>query len=94
MDDLMASALHSMIHKQFETWKAQEETASMIKNCLLQECEEEDSNDKIYVRMIFNAMEIAADLSAKIILEILLTAEVIKPQDEEQLRKIVLSVVK
>lgn len=94
MDDLMASALHSMIHKQFETWKAQEETAGMIKNGLLQDCEVEDSNDKIYVRMIFNAMEIAADLSAKIILEMLLTAEVIKPQDEEQLRKIMLSVVK
>ena len=44
--------------------------------------------------MIINSMEIAAGVSAKIILEILLTAGVIEPVEEEKLRRNVLSVIK
>ena len=94
MDDLMATALHSMIHKCFETWNGQDDARKEIENAILCGCERKDSTERIFVKMLFNAMEISAEISAKVILEILLTAGVIEPADERQLRKDILSIVK
>lgn len=94
MDDLMAAALHSMIHKCFETWNDQDDAREEIENAILYGCEKKDSMEKIFVKMLFNAMEVSAEISAKVILEILLAAGVIEPADERQLRKDILSVVK
>lgn len=94
MNDLTATALHSMIHKQFELWNEQGDIVEKIRSGLLEGCTKEDSAEEVYARMIFNAMEIAAGISAKVILEMLLTSGVIEPSDEEQIRKSVLSVVK
>ncbi len=94
MDDLTATALHSMIHKQFESWRASNDYIGEFERGLFQGVTHEDSKDKVYTKMILNSMNIAADISAKIILEILITAGVIKPADERQLRRDILSVVK
>ena len=94
MDDLTATALHSIIHKQFEVWNEQDAVVDEIERNLFQGCEKEDRAEKVYARMIINSMEIAAEISAKVILEMLLTGGVIKPANERQLRKDILSVVK
>lgn len=94
MDDLMATALHSMIYKQFETWNSQEDDRKEIENGILYGCEKKDSMEEVFVKMLFNAMKISAEISAKVIFEILLTAGVIKPADERELRAGILSVVK
>ena len=94
MDNLMEKALHSMIYEQFESWNSQEDVMKEIEEGMLHGCERKDSMEVIFVKMLFNAMKISAEISAKIILEILLTAGVIKPADERQLRKDILSVVK
>ncbi|MBD5484054.1 MAG: hypothetical protein HDR18_00750 [Lachnospiraceae bacterium] len=93
MDNLMEKALHSMIHKQFVTWNAQNAAISEIERGLLCGCSEADSAEKIYARMVINSMEVAAEISAKIILEILLTAGVFEAADERQLKKLIFSIV-
>ena len=94
MDDLTATALNAMIHKQFETWKNNDAFMDEIVETMCRGCKEEDSRDEVFIRMIYNSMEVAACVSAQIIMEILVTAGVVKPADEEQLRRNVLSVVK
>lgn len=92
MDDLTATALHSMIHRQFEAWNAQDNVMDGFKNRLLQGCTDEDSRDEVYAMMIINAMELAADISAKVILEILFVNRMMQPLDEDQIRKNMFSV--
>lgn len=94
MDKLMEKALHAVIHKQFETWNAQNAAVDEIERGLLFGCDKADCAERIYAKMIINSMRIAAEISAKIILEMLLTAEVIEPADEKLLRKDLFSVVK
>lgn len=93
MDKLMEKALHSMIHKQFETWKAQNAAVEEIERGLLCGCVETDRAEKIYAKMIINSMEIAAEISAKIILEILLTNGMFEAADEKTIRRNLFSVV-
>ena len=94
MDNLTATALSSMIHEQFVKWNEQEEVMNLLKDGLFEGCTGEDAAEKIYAKMIINSMELAANVSAKIILEILITAGVMEPVEEEKLRKNVLSVIK
>lgn len=49
MDDLMATALHSMIYKQFETWNSQEDDRKEIENGILYGCEKKDSMEEVFV---------------------------------------------
>lgn len=93
MDKLMETALHSMIHKQFELWN-ERGVVNKFEEELLKGCTDEDTSEKVYARMIINSMEIAAQISAKIILEMLIASEVFQPADEKQIRKGILSVVK
>lgn len=94
MDNLTATALSSMIHEQFEKWNEQKDVMNQLKEGLLEGCTDENTQEEIYAKMIINSMEIAAGISAKIILEILFTAGVMEPVEEEKLRKNVLSVIK
>lgn len=92
MDDLTATALYSMIHKQFETW-VQDDTVKEIREAILQGCAEEDRVENIYAKMIFNSMEIAAFISAKIIFKMLFDQGVLKPVEAEKLRRNMFSVM-
>ena len=94
MDNLMEKALHSMIYKQFDSWYLQNDCRKEIEDAILYGCEKKDDTERIFVKMLFNAMKISAEISAKIVLEMLLTGGVVKPADERQLRKDILSVVK
>ena len=94
MDNLTATALSSMIHEQFEKWNEQKDVMNQLKEGLLEGCTDENTQEEIYAKMIINSMEIAAGISAKIILEIVFTAGVMEPVEEEKLRKNVLSVIK
>lgn len=94
MDNLTAAALSSLIHGQFVSWNANEEVMNQLKEGLLEGCTDADTTEKVFAKMIINSMEIAANISAKIILEILITAGVMEPVEEEKLRKNILSVIK
>ncbi|MDE5699159.1 MAG: hypothetical protein K2I96_17425 [Lachnospiraceae bacterium] len=94
MDNLTATALSSMIHEQFERWNEQKDVMNRLKKGLLEGCTDEDSSEEVYSKMIINSMEIAANISAKIIMEILFTTGIMEPVEEEKLRKNVLSVIK
>ncbi len=94
MDNLTALALSSMIHEQFASWNEQEEVMNNLKEELFKGCTHEDKKEEVISKMIINSMEIAANISARIIFEILLTAGLMEPVEEEQLRKNVLSVIK
>lgn len=94
MDNLTATALSSMIHKQFVLWNEQKDVMDNLKEELLKGCTHEDTTEEVFSKIIINSMEIAADVSAKIILEILFTAGLMEPAEEERLRKNVLSVIK
>ena len=94
MDNLTATALSSMIHEQFELWKSQDDVRKEIENGILLGCEKKNSMEEIFVKMLFNSMEIAAGISAKVIFEILITAGVMEQVEEEKLRKDILSVIK
>lgn len=94
MDNLMATSLQSMIHEQFVKWNEQDDIMEEITRELTRGCTNEDTREEVFSKMIINSMEIAAGISAKVILEILLTAGVMEPADEDQLRKNVMSIVK
>lgn len=94
MDEMMEKALHAMIHKQFETWRMQDGAMNIMAQMLLQGRYDTDTDEMVYAKMIFNAMEIAAELSAKVIIEILLTSKVVMPADMETIRRGMFSVVK
>lgn len=66
----------------------------IIEEALLRDCEKTDSYDRIYTKMLVNSMEISADISTKIILEILISLGVIGENDEKQIRKKIMSVIK
>lgn len=91
MKDLMAIALHCMVHDEFEAMRSQDAVMGNIKKDLFWGCDKEDSKDEIYVKMIINAMEIAAYISLKSITDILLDAGVFAEIDDRRLRKIILS---
>ena len=78
----------------FRSWDSQDGSRKEIEDGILHGCEKKDSTEEIFVGMLFNAMKISAEISAKVILEILLTGGVIRPADEKLLRKDILSVVK
>ncbi len=91
MKDLMAIALHCMVHDEFEAMRSQDAVMGNMKKDLFWGCDKEDSKDEIYVKMIINAMEIAAYISLKSITDILLDAGVFAEIDDRRLRKIILS---
>lgn len=91
----MEKALHSMIYKQFERWDEQGDTKEeIIEKGIFHGLEEGDGMEERYAKMLVNAMKISAEISAKVILEILLSAGVVEPTDERQLRKNFISIVK
>lgn len=91
MDNLTATALQSMIHKQFESWQGQDAVMDEIERALFHGCREGDSHEEVCARAILNSMEIAAEI---VIMEILIANNVIRLADEEQIRKSIISVVK
>ena len=91
MKDLMAIALHCMVHDEFEAMRSQDAVMGDMNKDLFWGCDKEDSRDEIYVKMIINAMEIAAYISLKSITDILLDAGVFAEIDDRRLRKIILS---
>lgn len=94
MDDLMERALSSTIHKQFESWRGQGDAVNEIEKALFQDCTHDDNKEMVYAKMIINSMEVAAFISTKIIMEMLITGGVIRPADKKKLMKECMSVVK
>ena len=88
MDALRATVLEKEIDKQLK-----EKEKELIEE-ILRECEDTDSADILYVKMIRNAIGISIKVSVGIILDMLIELGIAGPHDEKQLRKNILSVVK
>lgn len=94
MTDLMVKLLHAKIYEQFDFLHLHDDVMKDIKNGILYGCEDKDSMEEIFSKMIINSMTISAEISAQIILEMLLSGGVIKPIDERLAREKLFSVVK
>lgn len=88
MDKLIITALEKEISKQLNEKKDE------IGKAILSSCKETDSMEKIYVKMIINAIEISVKMSTSFILGMLIGSGLVIPRDEEQIRRNIFSIVK
>ncbi len=88
MDDLRAKALENAINRQFV------EKKDKFLEEIMEGCEYTDSVEKIYSKMIFNAVRISTRLSVGIVIDMMTELELMKPADESYCRKSIWGIVK
>ena len=88
MDDLRAKALKNAIDEQFA------EKKDVFLEEIMEGCEYTDSAEKIYSKMIFNAVRISTRLSVGIVIDMMTELELMKPADERYCRKSIWGIVK
>ncbi len=88
MDDLRAKALKNAIDEQFA------EKKDVFLEEIMEGCEYTDSAEKIYSKMIFNAVRISTRLSVGIVIDMMTELELMKPADESYCRKSIWGIVK
>lgn len=88
MDDLRAKALKNAIDEQFAGKK------DAFLEEIMEGCEYTDSAEKIYSKMIFNAVRISTRLSVGIVIDMMTELELMKPADESVCRKSIWEIVK
>lgn len=88
MDVLRATALEKEINRQIR------ERSYEITEAIIEGCEEADSAEAVYGKMVANAVAVSVKMSIGTILDILIDLGIVESHDEEQLRKNILSVVK
>lgn len=88
MDDLRAAALKSAIDKQL-----MEKTDVFLEE-IMEGCEDTDSYEKIYSKMVFNAVRISSRLSVGIVIDMMTEFGLMKPADESDCRKSMWKIVK
>lgn len=87
MDDLFESVITKMVSEQFV------ENQEAISNNLFFNCSEEQTLEELVPIMMKNSIQISVDLASKLVLQILIDANLLKPRDETELRKYLLSVL-
>ena len=88
MTDILAKAINSIVEEQLSL------NENMIKQNLLAEMEETDSYELIMTKLVRNSLHISVNISAQIIIDMLINSNIIAPAPDEDLRRILLSVVK
>lgn len=88
MDDLRAKALENAINQQFA------EKKDVYLDEILMGCEDTDSFEKIYSKMIFNAVQMSVRLSVGIVIDMMTEFGLMKPADESVCRKSIWEIVK
>ena len=88
MTDILAKAINSIVEEQLSL------NENMIKQNLLAETEETDSYESVVTKLVRNSLHISVNISAQIIIDMLINSNIIAPAPDEDLRRILLSVVK
>ena len=88
MNNATEQAINRLVAEQFEM------NADILQEAVTRGCEDKNSYHVIYVKMLFNSMRISAEISARIIVEILITLGMVDEKDEREIAKKMLSVVK
>lgn len=88
MDRLRAIALEKAINDQII------EQAEVFQKEILSGCEEDDTYEKIYAKMILNAVKMSIRLSVGIILDVLVDYGIAEPVDEDEARRSIISLIK
>lgn len=88
MDDLRAKALENAINQQFA------EKKDKFLEEIMEGCEYTDSAEKIYSKMVFNAVQMSVRLSVGIVIDMMTEFGLMKPADESDCRKSIWEIVK
>lgn len=88
MDDLRAKALKNAIDEQFA------EKKDVFLEEIMEGCEYTDSAEKIYSKMIFNAVRISTRLSVGIVIDMMTEFGLMEAADEDCCRKSIWGIVK
>ncbi|NBK92199.1 hypothetical protein D5278_09490 [bacterium 1XD21-13] len=88
MDDLRAKALKNAIDEQFA------EKKDVFLEEIMEGCEYTDSAEKIYSKMIFNAVRISTRLSVGIVIDMMTEFGLMEAADEDYCRKSIWGIVK
>lgn len=87
MSKLMALAIENNVNKLFELEKER------IIEKLFDGSNETDNYERIYARVIYNAMIISVDMSVELVIDTLLRLGVVGPENEKEIRKSIMSIV-
>ena len=88
MDNLRAKALENAINQQF----AEKKDAYLYE--ILEGCECADSFEKIYSKMVFNAVRMSVRLSVGIVIDMMTEFGLMEAADEDCCRKSIWGIVK
>ncbi len=88
MTDILARAINSIVEEQLSL------NEDMIKQNLLAEIAETDNYELIMTKLVRNSLHLSVNISAQIIIDMLINSNIIAPAPDEDLRRILLSVVK
>ena len=88
MKNATEQALNCLVRQQFER------NEDILLEAAMRGCEEQDSYQETYAKMLLNSMEISAEVSVRIMVEILIMLGMVGEKDERQIMKKMLSVVR
>lgn len=86
MDDLMRTFIAQEVGRQLYSQKEE------LQKTLFQGCDEKDTPEKIYSRMIINGVYASVTLAAEMAVDILLESGKFTQQSDEELRRRIFSV--
>lgn len=92
MEDGTSELIRSVIGQEIDRWFS--EQGDWLKENILSGCDETDSYENIYSRMVLNSIATSVKLAADIAITFLIKAGVSEPKSEEELRRLLMLVVK
>lgn len=88
MRNATEQGLNCLVRRQFERNK------DILLETVMRGCEEKDSYHEIYAKMLLNSMEISAEISTRIIMEMMILLGMVDEKDEKEIMKKMIYVVK
>ena len=92
MEDSTSELIRSVIGQEIDRWFS--EQGDWLRENLLSGCDETDSFEKIYSRMVLNSIITSVKMAVDIAISFLIKAGISEPKNEEELRRLLMSVVK
>lgn len=92
MEDSTSELIRTVIGQEIDRWFS--EQGDWLNENILSGCDETDSYEKIYSRMVLNSIATSVKIAADIAITFLIKAGVSEPKSEEELRRLLMSVVK
>ena len=92
MEDSTSELIRSVIGQEIDRWFS--EQGDWLMENILSGCDETDSFQNIYSRMVVNSIITSVKMAADIAISFLIKAGISEPKNEEELRRLLMSVVK